>query len=870
MLDRNQRFVSNQYVLLGDPALRIPRVSDAMEVEITPTELFSDQQSPIIVEGSVELVEWGLVEAVLIDGVGNDIAGPVRGRVANNRFRVELPTPPFMQPGPHRLVVDAWSEGRGRHVHRDIAVEVRTPQVELVWTSEPSVETAVNAGQLVEVSLTARNLSEGYMDDLLLHIRDVARGTELTSQPLTLGGGDERNWRFGLNAPAGVTMFEARVEYAQTPAAERLVAESRLEMRALAPNAPPLSVPERLVEVRRLASPDETIFDVPIYNMTPEPIADLEVDFVLLDSEAGSPVGLTRQSLQIGPAESTTVRFRESTRFPEGRLPFALRVRERSGRNPGAQLAEIPLPLHIEGGEDVEVVPGSVRTERDSYVRSETVYVTADIRNRGTQPVEELRTTLYVDFPWNPDNVADAVNGKQEVVFDRPLLPGETRPVRLRWDPRTQSELNVRLYVVTNSDRRLPESDFSNNVGDVAVSMLRLPNLALVMDEVEVSQRYVRKGEVINVTVPFVNDSPFDFAHHFVTEVRAHGEGYDPALLYRLTTDGLSAGEEGLLQTSWVADGLRDVIVISLNDDRDYGEAKLEDNVMRVPLTYLVNTRRLRRPDGAIRLSSSFIQGDRRSVALGADRSLVLRQFPEGGSTHPFRPENLLGDPLPDTVREAEQRGVMAIIDDALIWNETVLPDPVRFRFHLPDEGRATLYDIFVDQLNPPLYPGQTINRFQYRFNEDRSFQPSQEWNATEAYLGRVETGDHTLEIEIGPTETHSRNSLFHLRAVPISGTFHSPIYEIDGMPSMVFLPEESTPGETRIEYELRASITSHVEPEFTEWIRLRPGDRIAADPDVRIFQLRVFLIGDRENIPTVHEIVFDPNGVEGVAAAGK
>src|SRR5690606_11343486 len=120
------------------------------------------------------------------------------------------------------------------------------------------------------------------------------------------------------------------------------------------------------------------------------------------------------------------------------------------------------------------------------------------------------------------------------------------------------------------SDRGIAESDYLNNHDETHVTMTRLPNLALDRPRLKATQEYVQHGDIVGITVPYLNDSDFDFANPFAMEIRARGPNQQDVTLYRTSFPRLDAGEGGLIQAAWRADGSRDSIYISINEDREY------------------------------------------------------------------------------------------------------------------------------------------------------------------------------------------------------------------------------------------------------------------------------------------------------------
>ncbi|MBX3728255.1 MAG: hypothetical protein KF858_03650 [Candidatus Sumerlaeia bacterium] len=858
MLYRNQRAVPNQFILLGDPALRIPRASSNLTARIEPAEIFSTQGAELRIEGGSPTFAWGQSELHVLDSNGVRVAGPVRAPVRAGRFELSAKLPPVLVPGNYRLLLTAWNRGEGRVASVDVPFEVLQPQVELEWTMTPGPETAIAAGQNVAMRLRARNASEGFMEDLVLRLRDAAQGQTLRESQVSLSPGEERVVQFAFPAPPGINRLEAEVTYREHPSGHEPLARAHVEFIAADASLPYVAISPHLARVERTASPEQTSFTIPIFGVRGSELQEVEATLFLLDNPEGTPVGTVVTNLGIAAGGHAEARFTAASLFPEQTMPFRLVVRGFAPETGERFEQRLETTIAIPGGNDVIVVPGSTRTERESYVRGHTVYVRATVRNVGREPVHNLRTTLYVDFPWDPNSQATANVDESSVVFDRPLMPGEARDVRLRWDPDVRSNMSARLYVVANSDRRTPEATYLNNVGDVPVSLLRLPNLSLDAALLTARPRNVRPGEVVALTVPYYNRSPFDFAHPFVLHVEARGPGVDPELVYRGSFERLAAGEEGLVQLAWRADGVRDHIHISLNDDRDYGEQEIDDNIAVVRLQHVVNERFLRRTDGAWDLASTFGWGRISSLAVMPDGALALREFPQEEVVLKFHNAHVVGEPLPEGFLHHEADNLMAIHEGGLHWTVQETPQEARFRLPLPKDDGTTLYDIYFNQISPSAaLTAAPVNRFNYMIEDDENWQPMERHTVPRAYVGRYDSRDNYLDIAFAPRSIPSNNSIFSIAAIPIAGTFESPLYEVDGLRAGRFLAEFDAPGSSRVEFALRLGGGTADEPDFSQWYPIRPGDRFAADMETRFMQVRARLLGDGTGLPVLRNVRF-------------
>lgn len=868
LLERNQGFVSEQFVLLGDPALRIPQPTGRMNLQASPATLFAAQSATIAVDGETPGLDWGTAEMSLLDPHGEVVAGPARFPVREGRFEARLDTPPFLRPEPHRVLVKAWNSPHGGFETQSFMLPVLEPEVELSWVSDPPITAEIVEGQPVQVQLSAANLSESFLSSLLLRLTDAGTGQELTSAPIELQPGVMRRWGFQTEAVEGVTVLRAEVHYANARPHQLPVASADLEIRALGASGNAVHVSAGLVDVERVASPEQTIFEVPVFNVRREGLQEMRARLFLLDRPEGTPVGTELRGEAIPQRGKAVLRFRADTLFPEGMLPFRLDV-EGVTASREAFRESMALQIEVPRGADLLVVPGSVHAERNDYVEGQTVFVRARVRNAGPEAARQVRTTLYVDFPWSPDAVAPSLVRQSEIIFEKPLLPGEEREVRLRWDPTPGSPLDARLYVVVNSDRRTPEVDLRNNVGDVLVNRLRLPNLAWDFANARLSREVAAIGDEIEITAPYINNSPFDFAHPFIIEIRAQGVGVPDALVYRGTFDGLEAGETAVVQATWRADGVRDRFLLSLNEDREFGEMTPADNTHFLQFDYTVPLASVEQtPTGwSFDPASGFGDYlDSRPSPLGG---ITIASFPRQGRRIAFSNDFVVGDPLPLRTRRSIADNRISLTDDgSLEWSAFELPQPVSFRIPMdPDDG-TTLYDIYFYQLGPQHRGAKPINHYRYRIEGAREWTENENRAESRPFIGRIETGDNFLDLEIGPSVVPSRNLIIHVDARPVRGVYLSPIHEMRGWPAGRFAPDAMVPDGARVEVEYRLGSGSRTDIQFGPWQSAGPGEEVAADPGARFVQWRAVLIGSLEGYPILRRLDYEVAARSPVAQA--
>lgn len=852
MLDRNQGYVPEQFVLLGDPMTRIPRPSDRIAMSIDPAAVFLGEPATMKVAGEVVDLPWGTAEAVVLDEAGFEVVPSARAEIVAGRFGLELPLPPTLKEEPHRLVVHAWNESAGRHERKEYLFEVVGPGVSLAWTADPppSVETA--PGTPVVLKLEAGISARYGLDNVVMRIRNVTANNDLTSGTVNLEPGKGRQWEFRIPTPPGVTQLEATASFANADESAPPLAKSRIEVFGRIPEAQSVSVASTLARAERRASPDRTEFTIPAFNVSSRALrigtAELRSGEALIASTSPSAV--------LAPGTSADL-FLSTTEFlPTGERRFDLTIAAFDAETREEFRQEFPVFVTIPPGADLSIVPGSVRLERRDYQKGETVFVLATVENVGETIVERTSVDLYVDVPWDSNALAaTGMDGTARLAIDSPILPRGKRDVRLRWDPPQTAPDAARLYVVANPDRRVYETSWSNNVGDADVSFRRLPNLAIDKSQARISTQHVAKGDVVSLSIPIVNDSPYDFAHRHLAEIDVAGEGEELRIIYREHLPPIAAGESTVIQTSWRADGLRDHIAVSINSEREFGESSGADNSTSFALEYISNWRATAEPDGSWNIARLFGEGVRRSAVAGPDGGLLLSERPKRPTSIAFDNRHVVGEPLVEQANKIDD-GLISIVEGALVWNAEESPDPVSFRMPLPADDGTTVYDVHFSHLGSISLDGRPTNQYAWEIEGTPGETDYEKRIVQSPWIGRIETVDDFLDLTIRPTDAPARNSILAVVVHPVAGDWTSPWIEIDGLRACTLETESETPPGTEVLLEMRTGEGNRADPAYGPWERVAPGDPVAARPKARMMQWRATLKGSVSESPSLRSAV--------------
>ncbi|MDX1972100.1 MAG: C25 family cysteine peptidase [Candidatus Sumerlaeia bacterium] len=864
MLYRNQGHVPKQYVLIGDPALMIPAKPNEFVLEAAPGVLLSNQQAEIVVRGQSQEILKGNALIRFLSPMGEDVSEAIQTAVVDGKFEEVIRVPVFKKTGNHRILVSISHEGKNLINTSEGIVRVLEPKVQTDWTITPESENGVlPSGTPVSLKLRVKNPYELPLQGLNLQITDVISNKTLTSTPLELAASADRLFEFSFPLPDGITAIQAEVNYPEPNQLRKPVASARVELQGMGSVVQqPLLIPANLIRVERQGNPESTRFTIPVYNLNSTELALEKVGLYLMDSEQGSLVGTELTSLEIPANGTKEIVFAQNVLFPSVKLAFQLRGNKMM--DDGGDLIVYPFVLDIKESVDAAIVPGSVKTERRDYRRSETVIVTALVENKGTEPIKSLRTGLYVRVPWDKNTLASSINQQSITTFSTPLSPGEQREVRLRWDPRLRDPISTRLYVVANDLQELFEVDYANNVGDIAVSMKRLPNLVLDKEKTKFIANQENGSSVLNLNVSFRNDSEYDFAHEFIVEINAFNSSKQEQLVYRTKINDLASGASNVLQANWKYSKEHRYISIHINAEREFGEETYEDNMLEIPLVHEEYLDFAALEDG-LKLSDFLSSADFTNSLMLPDYSVGIQKWPQVGDTLVFSNEYVSGTPLP-TQRPGSEADQLMLIDSngTLSWTIQESPAPTGFRIPMDSLDDTTFYDFYLLQHRGNEVLGKFANRYRLKI-EGGDWVENTEFNMSRRYIGRISTEDDYLDVVFAPTETPSICDFFNLIVVPVRGEVLLPVMTYDHFPKSSISMEGVIPEGCRVvlEYRLQKSDGS-----WGSWGGT--GDILPEQQAAGKIQFRVVLFGNAESTPSVKQVLIVPLGFQDQVALRK
>ncbi len=859
ILYRQDASMPAQYVLLGDPALRLAQPArNDVELQVEAVDLFARCVPSIQVRGQLKSDAGAQGQVWIEDRAGRPVIAEQAIRPRDGRFAAALTLGEPLDEGDYALVVRFVDTGGSVHRahHR---LRVRTIPATVEWYTANATEEGDRARLDVRADLSPEPISA----KVVMEIHHAAAGQETLLATLPITPGREGAW--GNYAPLqdGINVFTARVVANPDGPNRHVLAEATREISRPSAELPHLDLVPDSVTVDPNPVENATTITLRLANLTDESLKQVGAELMILEGDGERRLGQYPRGFSAAPHGSVPLAWRATELLPAGdhraRLRMVSFVGETNGEDDSKLVtSQRDFVLHVPPAPRLEIVPDSVSADGANGFRGETVFVSARVRNAGTEPVQGGVVRLFLGLPEDGGVPAPSAVGESEVPLAGELAPGEERTVQLRWDPRPGSPANTQLVAIAGTSSRPANLTDPAARGMVQVKQRELPNLAVLRDQMFLSRELVRPGDVLSMQVPVVNDTAEDFDFPFLIEVRAQGPMVDDVVILTHQMPGLAAGERIELPITWRADGKRTRLYAVVNEEREFGEARGDDNDGRLDIAYVLPESNLRTEANAWTFAADRHLGTHANTMVDPGDAITIARRPTGGWSTTFDNSMVADQEIPLHAPPSTNRdGRMALADGALYWTINETAEPVRLRIPLPEGRETDVVDVYLTQLGPGYVHIDQSNGYRLRFG-DGKWIANPNRREVEVYFGRTVGVDGVLEMEIAPDGEQTWNTISQVRLVPVQGTYTSPIYEMERFPGGTFAPRFDAPPDAKVRFEVRTAGEASLEPRFTQWGELRPGLRLPPDGNIRMLQWRVTLGAGRDGNPRVNDAAFE------------
>jgi len=174
---------------------------------------------------------------------------------------------------------------------------------------------------------------------------------------------------------------------------------------------------------------------------------------------------------------------------------------EVASREEVVEFPEGAYPDLVVSASDIGFDPSSPRS-------GETIFIDVDITNQGSGPARSVEALAYNGSPDEGGVTLEDRAGWTQPTLPL-VLPGETRRLRLRWDPFLNAG-DQTIFVNVDPHDRIAESDEDNNSASASLHVRKKIDLALVQEDFEIAATEELPGYQMRAAVRNIGETPSD------------------------------------------------------------------------------------------------------------------------------------------------------------------------------------------------------------------------------------------------------------------------------------------------------------------------------------------------------------------------
>lgn len=857
LLDRSTPYVANQYILLGDPGLRIPDISGGVEISIDTPDPRAVPDERVEVSGRVRGVSRGFVELTLLDKERKPADQTRRVELRGGRFAATIVLSDEIVPGTYHLHVSAWDKGLKKTYVDEIPVFIRPLKLNAEWI-EPDM-TALPGSQ-VQAYLRVTNEEKTGFSGLRINVRDRVAQTLLGASVVEIGAGQTKEFLFPLTVANELQEIEATLFPAWD--ANQVFApilDRRLRIMGIEDASRKYVVNASTLAIQRSENSSSTRIILPVENRSSETTPPNRVTLYRLDGEVEAIVDASKGIPALGPRETADLVFITSGKITPGKMDMRLDVTKDDGATT-VPIERIPFPVTIPNRIDLGIVSGSFQPTSAKTYEGETVFFDLAVVNFGDVTVNRYRVNLFRDAPWEA-GFRQGSEVESNGTNLPPLHPGQSTRFKLRMDPNADiTPGSRRIWAGLELLDGLKDVDKENNVALAVIEVLQGSDLAVEPDEATQSTRFVVPGQVVQLAVPFRNTS--DVAFDFPVTLSAKAEGpFLPSeqLFFQQIDTGLRPGSGGLAQFNWVVKPGQNRVRFMLNEELEYPESSIANNEYTFRFDRVLSPasdERIRKPS----MADLVEFGDLTDLYRSPNDTMQIVPRPAGESQYYDGLANYvtakanLG--MPNSPDASDDLYSPVGTDKPYLANSAT-ENPVPVVIRVPVEPRGTnLFDVYLTQRGSLVGDNVPSGDFNYRFGIQESFKTKNRAPAGQVYLGRTYLKEDFFELHISGSGTPSRNEFYAITLSPVKGSYTCMPMSIEGLTPVRIASDVTLPRTSRVEFHVQYGQGTMEEPVWGEWLACGFGGRFPAAPSgTKFMRWRVNLLGGKDGLPIINSL---------------
>ncbi len=832
LLDRTTSYVTNQYLLLGDPGMRLPSLAGGVTLKVPTDPIAALDDEEFQVSGSAPLVRKGTASVALYDARRRLVGKPVEVPVRKGRFKANLLIPRNTPHGNHIVQAVVW-DGDGRTQMGEAPLSIRASRFEVAWEYDIIEGPAQTP---IEPVVIVRNNEMREFTGLRLFVRDKYRKQEIASRVFDIGPGQDVTFEFPMALEDEMRELEVLVYSAWDTAREHPpLSRATLRLMGVENQADPLVVNMSRFLLQRAEATASARITVPVYNRSLDPLRAGRAMLYRLDTDPPAMIETAKAMQTLEPGETTNLVFLSTQRLNPGVLPLRLDVIEDDTRT-SETLAQVYFQTNVPWRADLSIVQGSFRPLHASTPVGETMYFDVTVKNTGDTPVTKYRLSLYKDVPGEPGFLQQSAvaTANQE---PPPLQPGESWRTTLRLDPNVGFPIGQRPACVEVALLDgLTDVDPSNNSACAMVTCTPGPNLAMRPETATQSTRLVFPGDVVQCSIGWRNDNQgVAFSHPATVSAYAEGPSAKESLLHATSPRGVEAGGSGLVQFNWTAKPGQDRVRVVLNEEFEFAENSIADNEYVFTFEPVLDPARDTQAHPR-HISMLPAAGYVTDLDFHPDETLRVADRPKA--------PGLLFEGLGDRVANRDALGPVADLKSedgklcpigegppylACTARESFEAVTLPFEFSDPD---AQSVDVYLNQRGCIAGDAVPSGDFRYRIGPDSEWITSTRTPTGPRYLGRFQPRDGKVVLELSGTGEPSRNEFYSVRLVPVKGMIVSHPVSVAGTTLGRLAVDADLVEGARMSMAAQFGSGTRQEPVWGDWVPCGFGGRFPQVPE--------------------------------------
>ena len=879
--NRNNKWLLEQFILLGDPALSFPIPEAESEINIEPSYVNVMTGANVKISGTYsDGPKWAKTRVSVIspDPEGKGLTDIIT-HTHNGSFEVEYEVTEDALTGRYDVVVYTLNHFNQEEEISRGSFEVLNPNIRSSLDFETGTDDKIYENEEVKVTVTVENLSEVELKNIKIILRQSDISEPILNREFDLAADGVLNVPFQWIPEMGVHSFT--LETTLPGEKENQVRKVHKHVGVFSLNTMHrigISPQEIRTEPDPIPDNAKPTFILPLYNLGNQAFYQLRVRMFA----GGSLIGPPKTIKFLRSGQKIEVPYKSEASFPRGRIPIEVKVDAFNQQTKGwDEILRTIRVFEVRESMDLMIVPGSVSFQSKNFRTGETIFINAVVRNSGGQAAENFTVEAYRDAPWDARNLVRPFFHDEGARIHK-LKPGEEVPVQLRWDHFGSPE-EVELFVVANSSRNIKEKNYYNNYVSKTVELLPHTNLVIDKKDVRFSQDYIAKGDEIKVNFAVSNQADLaagTFDIHF--EEKGVNSDWSPCC-EPLRVGGIATGESIELSTTWKIEprngNYQNNFRIVVNPNHLIQENYRHDNHVEYQFDVLDHYQHLQTSGRSAKsFRNSFKNGYMNLLSVNPLSQLIPADYVDAdGILFNIKEAYILGDYEDEVTETSNDRdNKWHIREQWLVSSPWEDAPSLSFAFPVPEDAGTNLCDVYLHVQTKNNVKGFNASKLQLKVENEQVFKTydfSQDPKpyATQRYkIGRYDLVDGFLDITIDDVEERFWSIIHNVEIVPLKSSFRSVILELPRkFPgrnfNLTFLDE--TFDRARIDYWYRFGEPSDSGGfEWTDWIAVDGSREPENKPVVesRYMQWKSELYGWKDKKPFIKDVQLE---IEGISA---